>query len=235
MNEQQTGQDENSDLPTGILPPLLLARYKRDLTYRQSREQKYSEQWGSTAVQQTLLAVAWVVTLTFGALLAWRLLVYAIPATRVGILTIWGRSTQGTVLKKRTERGSFLRGPRYVVTYGYWVQDKGIIRKENVEQEVFTPLVVDDEVTVIYLPRNPERAILKHALSLRWPMDVLGWGGLFALAYVGLERVRRLSARSLREAVTATEEEEADRKDQADGDPPSQQPQRAKRTPVGTA
>lgn len=213
MSQKNQDRNEPREIPSGVLSPLTLARYRRDLTYRQSREQKHGDRLEDTILGQSVLYVAWGITIVLGAILAWRLLVYAIPTVKVGAFAIWGQRAQGTVLRKKTDRAS-LRSPKYVVTYGYWVQDTGIIGRTNVPEEVFAPLVTDDEVTVIYMPGKPEWSILRGAMSLRWPVDVLVSGGIFALACVGLDRLRGLATWNAEEPGVSEPEGSADDEDQ---------------------
>ena len=213
MSQENQDRNEPREIPTGVLSPLTIARYRRDLTYRQSREQKHGGRLDDTALGQNILYVVWGITIVLGAILVWRLLAYAIPAAKVGAFAIWGERVQGTVLKKNTDQ-TRLGVPKYVITYGYWVQDTGVIARANIPVEVFTPLVVDDEVTVIYMPGKPEWSILRNAMSLHWPVDVLVSGGVFALACLGLGRLRSLATWNVEEPETSEPEAGADDEDQ---------------------
>jgi hypothetical protein len=222
MSQENRDRNEPREIPTGILSPLTIARYRRDLTYRKSREQKHGDRLGDTVLGQSVLYVAWGITIVLGVLLVWRFLAYTIPAAKVAALAIFGDRAQGTVLKKKTEQTG-LGSPRYVVTYGYWVQGKGIIGKTSVPEKVFTPLVVDDEVIVIYYPGRPEWSVVRGAMSLHWPVDVLIMGGGFALACTGLNRLRGLATWEGQDPDASAQETDAGDEDQP------------KRTPVGTA
>jgi len=213
MSQENQDRDEPREIPSGVLSPLTIARYRRDLTYRQSREQKHGDRLDDTVLGQSILYVAWGITIVLGAILIWRLSAYTIPAARIGAFALWGERAQGTVLKKKTEQTS-LGSPKYVVTYGYWVQDTGIIGRTSVPVEVFVPLVVDEEVTVVYLPGKPEWSILRNAMSLRWPVDVLVSGGIFALACVGLGRLRGLATWETEAPDTSESEASAEDQDQ---------------------
>lgn len=213
MSQESQDRNEPREIPSGVLSPLTLARYRRDLTYRQSRDQKHGDRLGDTVLGQSILYVAWGITIVLAAILVWRLLVYTIPAAKVGAFAFWGKRAQGTVLKKKTDRTS-LGSSKYVITYGYWVQDTGIIGRVNVPEDVFTPLVVDDEVTVIYLPSKPEWSILRDTMSLRWPVDVLILGGAFTLACIGLGRLRGLATWEAMSPDASEQEPDADNVEQ---------------------
>ncbi len=200
MNEnhshtQHQDDSDQSHAPRVFLPPLLLARYKRDLTYRLSRQQKEAERWLSFSPATVLAHALVVVSALVGAALAWRLVSYAIDLGTYVVFTATGDTTEALVLRKRLERSrSVFRGDRYVITYGFWTEDKGTIRRQVVDQEIFDSLALDAYVPVIVLS-NPRYARIKSTLDLQWPVDVTVLLGLLALAETGRRLVRRKRTR----------------------------------------
>jgi hypothetical protein len=120
---------------------------------------------------KVIAGVFWALFAILVVVLAWRAAIYAGRLSAYIGFVRSGIPIQGTVLGRRsTEKTSQVNPHRYTITYGFWVNDRRIIRIEGVSQQTYEAQYVDEPVTVIYLASDPRIAIIQSELALPLPV-----------------------------------------------------------------
>ena len=193
LRDRQDGMNLPDDRRS-VLRPTLISRYQTELHRKRSDRQRERQSGIAAWIDlQRMAHVLWSISAILAVALLWRLVVYALDLHSYVRFATSGVTTQATVLGKRTERSaSNFRPDRLVVTYGFWSDDTGTINRKEVGRPLFDALVVDDPLTIVYLPDDLEASAIRSELTLPWPVGVVVLlGCCLALAYAGLTLARR--------------------------------------------
>ena len=192
LRDRQDGTDL-TDGKRSILRPTLFSRYQAELHRKRSDRQRERQSGIAAWIDlQRMARVLWGISAVLAVILLWRLVVYGLDLYSYVRFATSGVTTQATVLRKRTERNtSNFRPDRLIVTYGFWSHDTGAINRNEVSRPLFDALVVDDPLTVVYLPDDLETSAIQNELTLPWPVDaVILLGCCLVLAYAGQKLAR---------------------------------------------
>jgi hypothetical protein len=195
LHNHQDDADQ-SDSPRSILRPSFLAQYKTELKRRWSGRQREHPLEGVSSTLRATGYACFTIAAILAVAFAWSTIGYAVQLSTY-IRLASGSATQATVLRKHYEEGTSVFHPdRFIITYGFWSDDTGFINREEVTQQAFDALNVDDTVTVLYLARNPKTSRIKSQLMLPWPVaPAISLGLGIAFWYVGL-KIGKLNART---------------------------------------
>jgi len=197
---------DRQDNRQSILPASLLARYRDALGRR--REEQASGRRGVVLSRTNLKVIAgvfWALFAILVAVLAWRATIYAGRLSAYIAFVRSGAVIQGTVIGRRsTEKTSQYNPHRYAITYGFWVNDRRVIRIEGVSQQTYEAQYVDEPVTVIYLPSDPWISIIQSELTLPLPVAPAALLACCVASFVAASRItKRVKSMRARPAPSA--------------------------------
>lgn len=209
VTDSQQGTSDREEVRRPALPPLLLGRYRRDLTYRQSRKQMEDQRGPRSRAYEALSYVLLAVCIGLAVISAGYVIIYAIDVGTAVRFAASGVTAQATVLKKRSEPSVVpLGGERYIITYGFWVDGSGVISREATSRQTFDALSTDDKVSIRYAAGNPRHSRIVDELTLRFPAQAILWLGLLAISVAGLRAARRRARATEKDTPVANEDGE---------------------------
>jgi hypothetical protein len=141
---------------------------------------------------KVIAGVFWALFAILVAVLAWRATIYAGRLSAYIEFVRSGIAIQGTVIGRRsTEKTSQVNPHRYAITYGFWVDDRRVIRIEGVSQQTYEAQYVDEPVTVIYLAHDPWMAIIQSELALPLPVAPAAILACCVASFVAASRITK--------------------------------------------